>query len=453
MTSQLKIGKRNTFQISMEEDEVNTEVVVTDPPEGYEENENEVVDAANELDQNTSDLDAGLDEMEELGVVKDQAVKAVEEGDGFTEREAEMAEVSLEHLYERLGYNKPTRRPSLEDYGSKNTRLETTKKFVLSLEEDESNLWEKFKAFCEKISSKIADLWKSLTDSLVKTEKWANDLSASIDKMGDTREPRSKEFRDNRISIPFIYYGRDINASNVIKQLTYQEQATKVVFSGFRSLLAESFKVIEDEAFNTINSEGNPEAYKENVKKVLEKGLSSMSGVVKKNGNVFVAGPFVDNKSIIFTTGVLGKLGAEWREFTKGEKMDEKAEPNRGKVLIDPVPVLSVSEMKSVIDKVKELCNVTRNAKKELDVIVKEIKDVNVKLASLSKQTKEPGKFLAKKNKVISETRSDLTTNINAFNKIATGIPSLNLQGMTAGLHYVKCSLARYKDEATARSE
>ena len=357
-----------------------------------------------------------------------------------------MAEVSLEHLYERLGYNKPTRRPSLEDYGSKNTRFETTKKFVLSLEEDESNLWEKFKAFCEKISSKIADLWKSLTDSLVKTEKWANDLSATIDKMGDTRSPRSKEISNPSVVNVFCYYGDKINGSNVLHQLTYQEQATKTIFSGFRSLLAESFKVIEDEAFNTVNSEGNPEAYKENVKKVLEKGLTSMSSVVKKNGNVFVAGPFVSNKSLVFSTSVLGQIAAQWREDNKGIKKGEGVDAAK----TNKIPVLSISEMKNIITKVIEVCKVTSEAKKELDDVVKEIKEVNVKLEGLSKQTKEPGKFLAKKNKIISETRSDITSNINAFNRIAHGIPSLNLQGMSGALKYVTSSLKSYKDEATA---
>ena len=75
-----------------------------------EENENKVIEDSNDIDKASNDFDYGLNEINRLNIIKDQAVKAVEDGDGFTEREAKMADVSLEHKKVTRRKNKKERK-------------------------------------------------------------------------------------------------------------------------------------------------------------------------------------------------------------------------------------------------------------------------------------------------------------------------------------------------------
>ena len=434
----LRIGKKKLFTISMEEGELESEVEVTEPPEGYEENENEVVETANELDQSTTDLDAGLGEMEDLGVVKDQAIKAVEDGDGFSEREAKMAEVSLEGIYERLSYKIPSRRPSLEDYGSKNTRLETTKKFVLSLEADEKSLWERFKAFCAKIKAMIIELWKTVTDQLHRVEKWANDLEKAAGSLG-SKAAKSQTIKNSSVANAFCYYGKNIKGSSVVDQLGYQDTLTTNVLGKYEEVLDNIFQITNTEIFAPDNAEKiDPERYKAKLAEAITSGLNKMSSDrVKKDGENWIAGPFINNRSIVFSPTIKGKITTTWEEFNK--KKPEVAEE---------LPILSADEMKAICQEVKKLCSTTVTAKKTIDEFGKKIDEINARGSELSKETKskEEGGWVAKKNKVINEAQSYLTVNINGMNKIANGIPSLNVQAMNKALVYVKSSLDGYSE-------
>ena len=426
MASQLKIGKKNTFQISMEEDETNTDVEVTEPPEGYEENEDEVVETANELDQNTSDLDSGLDEMEEFGVIKDQAVKAVNDGDGFSEREAEGAEVSLEHIYRRLGYKKPVSRPSLEDYGSKNSRLETTKKFVLSLEADEKSLWEKFKAFCAKIWDMIVDSIKSIFSNSEKTYKWADELLKAANALkGKTSD--TKTISNPAIARAFSSDHVTPNGNDVIKLLTSQQEITSKIFPELNECLVESNKLYQD---YTVNEDKlSPEALNEKITAVFDNCINKIPSIQRdKEKGTFKAGPFINNKCIVFGTSVKGKLSTSWDNFfdTRDKNPDKE------------IPVIQPDQAVTICMDVKKLIETNKKAKEEMDAFKKTLDEsVAVMKRIVDSDTS--------KNTSLKTAQANITGTINAIYKINYGLPTLNLLASNKALTYVKASLDVFK--------
>ena len=418
----------------MEEDEVNTEVVTTEPPEELQENEDEVVEVTNELDQSTSDFDSGLDEMEDLDVVKDQAVKAVEEGDGFTEREAEMAEVTLESIYERLRYKKPSRRPSLEDYGSKNTRLETTKKLVVSLEADVKSLWEKFKAFCAKIWDMIVDSIKSIFSSSEKTYKWADELLKAANALkGKTSD--TKTINNEVIARAFSSDNVTPTGNDVIRLLTSQQEITSKIFPELNQCLVESNKLYQD---YTVNEDKlSPEALNEKITAVFNNCVDKIPSIQRdKEKGTFKAGPFINNKCIVFGTSVKGKLSISWDNFfdTRDKNPDKE------------IPVIQPDQAVTICMDVKKLIEINKKAKEEMDAFKKTLDEsVAVMKRIVDSDTS--------KNTSLKTAQANITGTINAIYKINYGLPTLNLLASNKALTYVKASLDVFKSTKEEKKE
>ena len=407
-----------------------------------EENENKVIEDSNDIDKASNDFDSGLNEINQLSIIKDQAVKAVEDGDGFSEREAKMADVSLEHIYRRLHYKKPVSRPSLEDYKSENSKLETTKRLVVSLEADVKSLWEKFKAYCIKIWDMIIDALVSLFSNIDKSKEWAKKLYKEINTIKD-KNINVKTINNSAISRTFFSSNFNIKAENVIFLLNFQKEESESIIKNLGELLWNIFKITESTfseykiirrtEYGKDDNKGDDIAneYKKKVNVSIDESLSNISSI-KRNGDEFKIGPFINNRYIVFNRGLEGKLKSGWEEFKKLPDLKEEKD----------IPVLSINEMEDICSSVIELLDSTKETKSIIDKFGKDIKVMNSELDNLT--VKSAGNWLLPSNTTVNEMQSYISHVINAMYKMAHSMPTLNLLASNKALTYVELSIERY---------
>lgn len=389
-----------------------------------EENENKVIEDSNDIDKASNDFDYGLNEINRLNIIKDQAVKAVEDGDGFTEREAKMADVSLEHIYRRLHYKKPVSRPSLENYKSENIKLETTKRLVVSLEADEKTLWGKFKAFCLKIWNMIVDMLRSLFSSIDKTKKKADDLHQEINSITG-KTPTVKTFRNDNIFRAFFFNDDEVKISTLVSLLELQRKETKSIMENLGNLVISITDTTEKyltQSKNAVDLNKLNLEYKDDLVKLTNDFLSNIS-TIQVYHKEYKIGPFVNNRCVVFNIGVDGKLISNWQEFIKLS----------GKIELD-LPVLNDSEMKNIYKAVIELLDDTKRSKEYIDRFGKAIKDIT-----------NDKSWNSQPNSIPKEIYSDTMVIINAMNKMSNALPTLNLVASSKALTYIEDSLEFYK--------
>jgi hypothetical protein len=141
----------------------------------------EVVPAtAPEVEAGSAELVAQVEEVEELQVAAEEAEadaealgdvqelmqEAVDSGEGMSEQTAEMAEVAVESICARLGFDRSQRTlPAMESFGQTGTRLSSTKIALENLTDRAKRIWQGIwnwlKQIWEKIKGFVAGLLKN----------------------------------------------------------------------------------------------------------------------------------------------------------------------------------------------------------------------------------------------------------------------------------------------------
>lgn len=134
--------------------------------QNYEEINRDVGDKFIEAAENSrefNDLEAGIDEAEQVGTVVEEIAGHVEEAEksegGLTNHEAEAISVAVEHLCSRVGYSRRIM-PSMESFQDKRQR--STKIALEGLGEFIESIWEAIKSAFTRAFEWISKTFKSI---------------------------------------------------------------------------------------------------------------------------------------------------------------------------------------------------------------------------------------------------------------------------------------------------
>ena len=170
------------------ENELSTEIV----PENNEQQERveelegqvaqaEVTEAEGDVEELVEAVEEAVDAIEEVEEISEVAENSIEAGDGLTEEAAEIVEVAVESICNRLGY-KPAKRiiPAMESFGATSSRLDATKYALEGFKETITKIWEGIKAFFARIGDTLKALWNKLFDAATKTRNRAASLIKNL---------------------------------------------------------------------------------------------------------------------------------------------------------------------------------------------------------------------------------------------------------------------------------
>lgn len=152
----------------------------------------EVATEAQEIAQAADDTVAAAADAETLEKVQDVVAQTVQSGQGMDETTAQVAQVVVESICNRLGIPHAHRlMPATESFGSSNTRLAATK---VALENGFTDtikrIWEAIKKFVKNTWTKIKDFFARFFVNAEKVKKAAEAMKEKASKLGSKRKDK-----------------------------------------------------------------------------------------------------------------------------------------------------------------------------------------------------------------------------------------------------------------------
>ena len=137
-----------------------------------------------EFNEDSSQVEEAIEDTETLSKVEDKMEESIEEGEGLTEDAAEIAEIAVESICNRLGYV-PAKRimPATESFGRTGTRLDSTKIALEGVKDALKNIWDAIINRAKMIVDKIKEVISSIFDSRKKMLKLAKTYDSELDEM------------------------------------------------------------------------------------------------------------------------------------------------------------------------------------------------------------------------------------------------------------------------------
>jgi len=143
------------------------------------------------------DVDEGLDTVEALEELR-LAVKAAGANGGLNRDAANIARISLEHLYGRVGHKAKTVVPSLESFGGISDRVRSTLALEADIKQNVSKIWEHIVAAVKKAIEFVQGLFNKFLNGAQYLEDRAKKLAEQASKVeGDLKE---KEVDNERLA-------------------------------------------------------------------------------------------------------------------------------------------------------------------------------------------------------------------------------------------------------------
>lgn len=191
---------RNGLVFAMEDDnlvEGGDQSMVPETAAAAEAGASQVAEQSGEVEELQAAVEDAVDGAETLGQVEEVLEKTSESGDGVDETAAQVAEIAVESIKNRLGIIGGKAFPAMESFGSKNTRLSATKLALENVRETITRIWEaikqavirmweKIKSFFLGIAKNTAALTKHLEGLLDRAKKLPDDAKPEKEKLGST---------------------------------------------------------------------------------------------------------------------------------------------------------------------------------------------------------------------------------------------------------------------------
>lgn len=384
------------------------------------------------------------DDAEVLQDVQDVATDAEAEG-GLSPDAAEMAEVITEHIGRKLGIR--TRiMPSMESFGSANSRKAATKLAIENIGEQIARIWQVIKDAIVNLWKKIVAFVKKLFNGNLALEKAAKALKDRVKTLKGT--VKEDTFEDGSISSNF---GTETVNEAKVSEVLGLHVGYCARAGALESIIAASATSLDALAESmgkgvTVNS---------------GKSDKAILGAFEKLADFMAPGSPSEFKEFTYPTdakqwlvkGDVVKLEADWEKNEDGveevtltysfDKADGFSETGK------KVDTLSIGSMNSICDKVIELSKANDKLSKSIDAASKKTNDLVKAIDKIVQKAKENEK---KGNENASkETRSDmnmLKKSVNMVSRLtgsfSTAIASKNITAGKAALGYVSKSCSKY---------
>lgn len=406
----------------------------------------EVSDAANETEQLITAVEEAVEDASTVERIQEVAEASVEEGEGLSEQAAEITEVAIESIHARLGISKRVM-PSMESFGSSNSRVAATRIAVEGFKETVVRIWKAIVDGVKSIIQKIKDFFMKFFDNSAKVKKLAESLKTKVN------EIKAKKASTTDIKEPGIaevFNDSKTGQFQLIKILENQKILT-VGSTSVVDALSSSVGLIEGLIKKDVK-EDDVLSLSKTMEKLLDNIKKSFAGTTsntRQEGDLIVDevdfGPLI-NGNIISTELKINKAADEFVSFSytfspaTGDKNKKPAK--------ESLPVLSAKEQEDVCSAVIQLMDETEKFKKNKDHVInigtKVIKTVDAVL-KLVDAVADTNKDNANIKKIISNARGALVACMNVSGRIFTMTPAYNVKAGNAALKYVAKSQAEYK--------
>ncbi|MGF6603693.1 hypothetical protein P3T23_008447 [Paraburkholderia sp. GAS448] len=161
---------------------------VEDLANSQEEGLTEIVEDEAELDQHDALTDEAVETVEALEALREHLSVSLESG-GLDQAGAGVLDISLKHMYRRLGVKTLRVTPALESFGSIARRSETTKIAMEEVGEQVRKVWETIVAAIKKAIEWVKGFVKKLFDNVEAMVSRAKSLRESAGRMeGEPKE-------------------------------------------------------------------------------------------------------------------------------------------------------------------------------------------------------------------------------------------------------------------------
>ena len=386
--------------------------------------------AVEELEESVADLET-LDDAADVLEESVAPAEGGEEGEGVSEDAAEVAEIVVESICDRLGM--PARmRPQIatESFGGRSSRKLATRLAAENMKETVAKGWEKVKKFFIDLYSRIKDFLKGLFDVNKRIQAQAEALLKKVPELKG--EAAEKTMENRAVAKAFGGVAETVLANHIQLTATLTTLTEKV-----GATMEAVGKVAEKPAEATAETVGQAIAAAK-----IEGSLQAVSGksfVLVNGTHFYVTAHEAD------VEGAKGYIRVDEESIYKNNKFEAK-----------PVDVLTADQMTKLLGKVKELSADTdklKNIGTSLDKAVKAIdKTISAVIKGAGKKAEgdeaKAGVTEASGGaKAIRRAISDLAA-LNA--KLAQRVPALNVVACKAALSYVVASQKQYKEAKAA---
>lgn len=368
--------------------------------------------ASTEIDEMNTAIEEAVDGSEEIEAISDVAQGSVDSGEGLSPEAAEIAEVAIESICNRLdmSYHKRTV-PSLESFGQKQSRVSATKIAIEGFKEKVKEIWQGIKDFFKKVWLKIKDFFAKFFANPEKTKKAAQAL---MDKASEraTWKPKDETI-DIGSSAQILSVKKKVD-NNSLGILGKNHVFVTVGLTKVTEAMKNAISILEANIRNKqdLEAETKFQDAMNEIVKVLANGINVQTSK-KKDVTTMKIGPFAGDEYIeIGTTATDVSISFEPESR---DKVDTKVKAFIPKQIEEACSVVidiskSTMEYKTALPKLEALQKafegLTDSAVKMVEAISD---DDNTKVNSL----------LGKTRKVIvqlNNTSSRLITMIPAFN-------------------------------------
>jgi hypothetical protein len=412
-------------------------------PEDLVHTTDEVGELSETMEEVDEVLDSGMDDAQDLERIEG-ILETAADGEGLSEQGAEMAEVAIEALYQRLGIRRTQILPALERFQPGIDRTTATR---VALEEAKSGIreaWDSVIAWLKKQFAALTEFFTKLFSAAIRLQEQAKKLKEKA-KAYRGQTPKATTLKAPGVVKTFLFEPnvKSVNAKLVQKHLGYQEVKGSVlvidILEGIDQFHQQAFKLIKDlgNGKSDITADDLARFFGEVMYK-FSQGQIRLDGGESQKEIQIEYGPWVGGKYTIIRTGWFSlKVETETRNSTSNPEAE--------------VEVLSGADMVTLCEEALKLSMSTEGLKKTLDNSNRLMKDFD-------RQVKELGALFAKKAELgtgerlmLGLYRKALMALVGAYLRLGHQIPALNIQAIKGALEYVTLSMRQYeKAEAPA---
>jgi hypothetical protein len=421
----------------------------------------EVDDMSTEIEDEVVAIEEAMDDIDTLSDIKDTMEDSIEgEGEGLDETAAEIAEVSVEAICNRLGF-KPTYRPipATESFSKAEGRKVQTQIAIEGLGDTIAKAWNAVKAAVQRVSDKVSYFLSGLTKNAQAVIKHLQDLKRKVSAIDSSSVKASEDLSNKSIAKAFS----DNKEANFKTAMDIVSR-TNVLIKGSQTLLSDSVDALEGLQSIFVanaNAAKTIEATREKVAKSLEQKfgklgkLKSGSAIGSRDGGELF-GPVANCQAIASYAEEDGRI--RWIDL----------EPFK-EIQADSAKALDANEMNKLLDSTIALLGLTGDFSKqktETEKAWKAIEALTDKITDAG-QVENIGEIIGKafgpvggiigralgtaweerqKDKTVGAVlREDITSYMWMVSIISSEIPGLGISTGKAVGTYVEASIANYK--------
>lgn len=387
-------------------------------------------------------LENATEVADDLQTDADTIEGTVEAGDGLDEAGAGLATESLSRALRKLGAPANMASvPSLESFGSKQSRVTASKIALEGFVETIKSTWKMIIDGLKALWQKIWDFFAKFFDNTDRVTKLAKKLRDKVAAMSGTAKNNQVKGRAHAQAfstgtgavtigdISTIFGNHNGVTDGFLVTTTVVEGAGKVLEAGMKAKEGS-----EEEFFKVVAEEGA---------KIVDK-IAGSSGVTKKETTVkegdkdvtaTAIGPFVNNSRLV---------------LTNGSSFSVKMEENAKKSVSDTSPTLTQKECNTVLDMTVALMNKTEEYKKKkssIDAASKSLIKIAESVVSSAEKFADMGENNALRAKLTIGRRA-IGSFGTQFGRLVTLLPAANVRLGKAALSYVSASAAAHGSEA-----